>query len=160
MADLKISALTDLPAADVADILPIVDIAPTPTTKKITVANLLAGVGGEGTGYGWVPLTDAANIASDNLGKPRSRHSVTLAGNRTLDAPSNPLDGAVATYRLKQDATGGRTITMGTNIITPSDITVTLSTGAGITDFLSLICIAGSPAKWIVIALTKGVSGL
>jgi hypothetical protein len=49
MADQKITELTALTTVDDADLLAIVDdVAGTPETKKITVANLLAGAGGGG----------------------------------------------------------------------------------------------------------------
>ncbi len=43
MANVKISNLTELNATPAgADILPITDVSGTPTTKKITVTNLVA----------------------------------------------------------------------------------------------------------------------
>lgn len=54
-------------------------------------------------------LTDAATIAVNaNLG---NFCTVTLGGNRTMGAPSNPLDGQVLMFALKQDGTGSRTVT-------------------------------------------------
>lgn len=45
MADKKITQLTELVSVDNADLLVVVDdVAGTPTTKKITVANVLAAV--------------------------------------------------------------------------------------------------------------------
>src|SRR5512137_1233363 len=41
MADQKISELTELTDAAVGDYLPIVDISGSPTTKRVTVANLV-----------------------------------------------------------------------------------------------------------------------
>lgn len=43
MADSKITDLAALTTPDDADVLPVVDVSPTPTTKKITRGNLLAG---------------------------------------------------------------------------------------------------------------------
>lgn len=43
MADTKISGLTPLTTAEQNDVVPIVDVSPTPTTKRITVANLRGG---------------------------------------------------------------------------------------------------------------------
>ena len=46
MANKKITALTELTTAASDDVLAIVDVSGTAETKKITVANLTAGVGG------------------------------------------------------------------------------------------------------------------
>lgn len=56
-----------------------------------------------------VALTDAATIAVDaSLGNDMR---VTLGGNRTMGAPSNPVNGQVITFGVQQDATGSRTLT-------------------------------------------------
>lgn len=73
----------------------------------------------EWTGTAWriledtaVNLTDAATINTDaSLGK---EFRVTLGGNRTMAAPTNPRDAQTIRYRIKQDATGNRTITWDT----------------------------------------------
>lgn len=53
-------------------------------------------------------LTDAASIATDaSLG---SDYYVTLAGNRTMSAPTNPVAGKTIRYWITQDATGSRTL--------------------------------------------------
>ena len=74
MADLKITQLTELAATpDDADILAVVDdVAGTPVTKKVTVANLLAGAGGGGGGgvYGInVETLSAAKTLTANTDK-------------------------------------------------------------------------------------------
>lgn len=55
-----------------------------------------------------VSLTDQAtiswNLDTDQVAK------VTIAGNRTLAAPTNMKDGGSYILRVKQDATGGRTL--------------------------------------------------
>jgi len=64
------------------------------------------------TGQQWsdrFALTDGATINTNwNNGNTQS---VTLGGNRTMAAPTNPKDGATYTYIIKQDATGSRTLT-------------------------------------------------
>ncbi len=59
-----------------------------------------------------ITLTDAANIAWDSALSNTAR--VTLAGNRTLDNPTNLSDGWTFWLKIKQDATGGRTLAYGT----------------------------------------------
>lgn len=83
-----------------------------------------------------VALTDAATIAVNAaLG---NLFRVTLAGNRTLGAPSNPADGQVVSFEITQDATGSRTLAyasayeFSTTLASP-----TLSTAAGKVDLLS-----------------------
>jgi len=45
MADSKITALTAKTTLELTDLIPIVDMTGTPTTKKITVANMLISLG-------------------------------------------------------------------------------------------------------------------
>jgi hypothetical protein len=56
-----------------------------------------------------VALTDGASIAVNAaLGND---FRVTIAGNRTIAAPTNPTDGQVICFQITQDATGSRTLT-------------------------------------------------
>jgi predicted secreted protein len=102
-----------------------------------------------------VTLTDAANIDTDaSLG---SVFKVTLGGNRTLNAPTNPTSGQKAVWRFKQDGTGSRTITLNAIFRVASDISaVTLSTAAGTADYMAAIY-DEADNKWDVIAFTKGI---
>lgn len=99
-------------------------------------------------------LTDAATIATDaSLG---NHFRVTLAGNRTLGNPTNPTDGQKALWELIQDATGSRTITLGSAFALGTDISsVTLTTTASKRDFLGAIY-NSTAALWYVIAFARG----
>lgn len=101
-----------------------------------------------------VALTDAATIATDaSLG---NTFAVTLAGNRTLGNPTNPVHGQKVIWRLKQDATGGRTITLDTAFRFGTDVTgITLSTAANKVDYMGAVY-DSTDAKWDVIAFVKG----
>jgi hypothetical protein len=101
-----------------------------------------------------VTLTDAVTIATDvNLS---SYFRVTLAGNRTLGNPTNPVDGQGVIWEFLQDAIGSRTITLGTAFALGTDITaVTLSTGANKRDLVGAIYNA-TAVKWFVVALARG----
>jgi hypothetical protein len=101
-----------------------------------------------------IALTDASTIATDaSLG---NYFRVTLAGNRTLGNPTNPIDGQKAVWELIQDATGTRTITLGTAFALGTTITaVTLTTTASKRDFMGAVY-NSTAAKWFVIALSKG----
>lgn len=58
-----------------------------------------------------VVLTDGATVTPNlNLG---GNFTWIIGGNRTLANPSNLVDGAVIAIMVKQDGTGGRTITYG-----------------------------------------------
>jgi hypothetical protein len=99
-------------------------------------------------------LTDGANIATDAALANQFR--VTLAGNRTLDTPTNPYDGARVVWEFLQDGTGNRTITLSAGFSFGTDITgVTLSTAAGARDYMTAIYQA-TAAKWQVVAFVKG----
>lgn len=104
----------------------------------------------------WAPvtLTDTATIATDaSLG---THFRVTLGGNRTLGNPTNPTDGQRAIWELIQDATGSRTITLGSAFALGTDLTaVTLTTTASKRDFLGAVY-NSTAAKWFVIAFMKG----
>ena len=80
-----------------------------------------------------VALTDAASIATDaNLG---NSFTVTLGGNRTLANPTNLRDGQVLNWKIKQDATGSRTlVAYGPLFKWPGGTAPTLSAAANARD--------------------------
>lgn len=65
---------------------------------------------------------------------------VTLGGNRTL-AVSNVSVGQLIAIRLKQDATGGRTVTWWTGILWNHSLAPVLDPTAGGTDLIVLLCV-------------------
>lgn len=80
-------------------------------------------------------LTDGASIAVDaSLG---NNFKVTLGGNRALANPTNLADGQVINIRVKQDATGSRTLTYGSKYKWPSGVAPTLTTTASRVDLIS-----------------------
>ena len=83
-----------------------------------------------------VTLTDAASIIVD--ASLSNTYKVTLAGNRTLNNPTNTVNGFYYEFLIYQDTTGSRTLTFGTNyrFQTPP----TLSTGSSILDRMGCIC--------------------
>lgn len=100
-----------------------------------------------------VALTDAATIATNAaLGNV---FTVTLGGNRTLGAPTNPQNGQMITYRIRQDATGSRTLAynaifrFNTTFVSP-----TLTTTANATDYLTFIY-NSADTKWDCIRIVK-----
>lgn len=101
-----------------------------------------------------VALTDAATIAVD--ASQGTHFRVTLGGNRTLGAPSNPTDGQKILVEVKQDATGSRTLAYNAVYRFGADVPQpTLTTTASKKDFLGFVY-HSSDAKWDCIAVAKG----
>jgi hypothetical protein len=82
-------------------------------------------------------LTDGASISWDL--SQNQVCSVTLAGNRTLAAPTNQVDGATYILIVKQDATGSRTLTFNSTYKFPGGTAPTLSTGANDVDIVTFV---------------------
>ncbi|MDT7789764.1 MAG: hypothetical protein QOF58_8183 [Pseudonocardiales bacterium] len=99
-------------------------------------------------------LADAATIATDASIADLFR--VTLQGNRTLGNPTNPTDGQLVRWEIKQDPTGSRTLALDTKFVFGTDLTsITLSNGAGVTDILGATYNAAQD-EWRVLGFTKG----
>lgn len=82
-----------------------------------------------------VTLTDSSTISWDaSLG---NTFKVTLGGNRTVAAPSNPEDGATVILYIIQDGSGSRTLTWNSVFKWPGATAPTLSTGASKIDMVS-----------------------
>jgi|GEM_PF-1914444 len=100
-------------------------------------------------------LTDGANIATDaSLGNV---FTVTIGGDRTLDAPTNAASGQKAIWRIKASG-ANRTLTLATGtggFRFGTDITSLTATTQDKTDYIGAIYHA-TDNKWDVIAYTKG----
>ena|SRR5687768_9931287 len=105
---------------------------------------------------GKAPLTDGATITCDiTTGQV---FDVTLGGNRTLTftGGSAALDGKKILIRIKQDATGSRTLTWDTMVRFGTDIaSITLTTTAGKTDVVGLVY-NHAATKYDVVAFARG----
>lgn len=85
-----------------------------------------------------------------------SNFRITLTGNITLANPVNMVDGQEVVWEFIQDATGGRTLTLGSGFVTGSDIgTPTLTNTASKRDYVKAKYDA-SAAKWHVLGLARG----
>jgi hypothetical protein len=102
------------------------------TAKRDEVQTFTAGQRGEVTA-----LTDATNIASDF--NDSNFFSVTLAGNRTLDNPSNLVAGQSGSIFITQDATGSRTLAYGSYWDFAGGTAPSLSTVANTVDRLDYV---------------------
>ena len=99
-----------------------------------------------------VDLTDAATINTDAALGDHFR--VTLGGNRTLANPTNPRDGQKILFEITQDATGGRTLALGSNFNLAGQ-TVTLSTTPSKRDYLGFVYHSAA-GKWDLLAQVIG----
>jgi hypothetical protein len=99
-------------------------------------------------------LSDAATIATD--ASTGTIFTVTLGGNRTLGAPTNPSSGQKVVWKIRQDGTGGRTLSynavfrFGNDVVSP-----TLSTSPNAVDYIGAIY-NSTDAKWDVVAVARG----
>jgi hypothetical protein len=91
-------------------------------------------------------LTDAATVALD--ASRANVFTVTLAGNRTLGAPTNPMGGGQVIYiRVMQDGTGSRTLAYNAIYRFPGGGTPILQTQANAQDILTFMYHAAD-MKW------------
>lgn len=88
--------------------------------------------------FNMTTLSDGANISWDLSQNQVAK--VTLAGNRTLDAPSNQVAGATYILIVVQDGTGSRTLNTSASAYKfPGGTEPTLSTGANAVDILTFV---------------------
>ena len=137
------SALSGSPVA--ADAFAIYDASAT-AHKKITTTELfgsdvLTASAREYTktqNFNMTTLSDGSNISWDL--SQNQVATVTLAGNRVLDNPSNQVAGATYILIVVQDGTGSRTLdTTASAYIWPGGTEPTLSTGANAIDVLTFV---------------------
>lgn len=102
-----------------------------------------------------VALTDGATITPN--GDTTDMGTVTIAGNRTMAAPTGtPTGGQQLMLRIKQDATGSRTITWNAIYRFSTDVpNPTLSTAASKTDYIGFQYNAAD-AVWDCLAVARG----
>jgi len=100
-------------------------------------------------------LTDGSTIAWNVINSPVAK--VTLAGNRTMAAPSGtgPAAGQFISLLAIQDGTGSRTITWNAVYEFPSDTAPTLTTTANLGDIFSF---RYNGAKWLLIGQTLALT--
>lgn len=87
--------------------------------------------------YSTQTLTDGANISWDL--SQGAFAEVTLTADRTLDDPTNMVNGASYILIIKQDGTGGHTLTFGSAYKFADGTDPTLSTGANAVDIVAFL---------------------
>lgn len=83
--------------------------------------------------------------------------SITATGNITLANPTNPTDGRALTWRIRQDATGGRSVTLGDKFRIPDSASQPLGWGQDpneTTIFAAIYNLADD--TWDVVSLVPG----
>ena len=120
----------------------------------ITVAGNIIYSGGSLTAEG--TLTDGSTIAWNVSTDPIAK--ITLAGNRTLAAPSNPLgSGQYISLLIIQDGTGSRTLTWNNSFEFKDDTAPTLTTTATMSDLFTFRYYAGS-TKWVEVGRNQNLT--
>jgi hypothetical protein len=101
-----------------------------------------------------VALTDGATINTDAaLG---NIFTVTIAGNRTFAAPTNPIADQKITYKIRQDATGARIITWNAIFNFGVDLSgIPNSTSPNIFDYYGFQYNSVT-SKWDCLAISRG----
>ena len=85
-----------------------------------------------------VEVTDKAGKPVFKQDKPAENDEfIVLGGNRTLSNPTNLASGTHLMWRIKQDATGSRTLAYGTAFKFPGGVVPTLSSTANALDILT-----------------------
>ena len=102
------------------------------TAKTDVAQTFTAGQRGEVT-----TLTDGANISVDLSAS--NNFAVTLAGNRTLDNPTNIVAGQSGSIFIAQDGTGSRTLAYGSYYDFAGGTAPTLSTAASAVDRIDYV---------------------
>jgi len=145
--------ITQLPAATSAEAAAVVpaDNAAGTTTEKVTIGQIAALAKTSTV----VALTYASTLNTD--ASAGEVFDVTLTGAATLANPSNPVDGQTLRWRIRQDGTGSRAVTLGNKFVIPSSATSPLpfSTAANKMDILAATYHAGRD-KWDIIAFVMG----
>jgi len=98
-------------------------------------------------------LTDQATITWDMA--TQSVCKVTLAGNRTLAAPTNGSTGQFASILVIQDGTGSRTLTWNAVYEFASDTAPTLTTTASLGD---LFTFRYNGSKWLEVGRNQALT--
>lgn len=87
--------------------------------------------------FGLATLTDASSIAWDLSSNQVAQ--VTLGGSRALANPTNKVAGATYILIVKQDGSGSRTLSFGSDYKFPGGTAPTLSTGANDVDIIAFL---------------------
>jgi hypothetical protein len=102
---------------------------------------------------GVVAVTFSTSITID--ASTGNHFATTLTNNTTINAPSNPTDGAKITFELTQDATGGRTVTWNSVFDFGTTGAPTLS-ALNKTDLIGFVY-SSRLSKWMYAGISQGL---
>jgi hypothetical protein len=102
---------------------------------------------------GVVAVTFSTSITID--ASTGNHFATTLTNNTTINAPSNPTDGAKITFELTQDATGGRTVTWNSVFDFGTTGAPTLS-ALSKTDLIGFVY-SSRLSKWMYAGISQGL---
>ena len=116
-----------------------------PNTKALTASDIADDlITSAKLNYSESTLTDQATVTWD--ASTQDVCKVTLAGNRTMAAPSNGSTGQFASITVIQDGTGSRTLTWNATYEFAADTAPTLTTTASKAD---LFVFRYNGSKWL-----------
>jgi len=109
-------------------------------------------------GIAEVALTDNPGTADfDTDAALGNFFTITIAGNRTMNTPTNPTANQRCIWRIKQDATGGRVVTCSSDFRIDPNFSTTqilpLSTVGGKMNYVAAIYNADD-SKWDILAVS------
>jgi hypothetical protein len=124
------------------------------TTKKISLSQISGAIGGGGS---TTVVTSSYSSTINTNASAGDIFDITLTGNATLSNPTNPINGKTIRWRIAQDATGSRIVTLGSKFNIPNSATSPLpwSTAANKMDILAATYHAGRD-KWDIVAFVPG----
>lgn len=133
---------TDYSAAGALAGTEIFQVVQSGTDKQLSVSNLLAWVIAQQNDFGKsqrvIPVVNSSATGTVTPDASASNNfDYTQTGSLTIANPSNLEAGVVLNFRLKQDATGGRTITLGSKFKWPGGTAPTWVTTANAINFFS-----------------------
>ena len=125
-----------------------------PNTKALTASDIADDlITSAKLNYTESTLTDQATVTWDASTEDVCK--VTLAGNRTLAAPTNGTTGQFISILVIQDGTGSRTITWNAVYEFASDTAPTLTTTANLGD---VFVFRYNGAKWIEVGRNQALT--
>ena len=125
-----------------------------PNTKALTASDIADDlITSAKLNYTESALTDQATVTWDASTEDVCK--VTLAGNRTLAAPTNSTTGQFISILVIQDGTGSRTITWNAVYEFASDTAPTLTTTANLGD---VFVFRYNGAKWIEVGRNQALT--
>jgi hypothetical protein len=95
---------------------------------------------------GVVTLTASGTTVATDASQGNT-FKITLANSYTISNPTNPTDGQIITYRLKQDSTGSRTVSWGSAFRFSGGVQPALTVAGGKVDYIGFRY-DSADAKW------------